>query len=256
MDWTDVERERKGARFGHRVLAYESLPSTNALAAQFIKDGDAADGLVIVADEQSAGRGTGSRTWHSPPGGLWFSLIIDRAPAGRPMTFWPALAIHRVLGERGLDLHLKWPNDVLVGKRKIAGVLIERLQSPAGQEFFVVGIGINLQNSRFPDDVADKAVTWPDLEAAPPQPAKVLVQVLDALENLTSATDLRHRFLTAWRMQGAMIRARRPSGEVQARVRGLSEEGFLLVTLLDGTEETWLSGSAVAIAPDYSPPSA
>lgn len=143
-------------RLGRRVLVFDRVDSTNNLAAA-LADDSANDGLVIVADEQTAGRGQHGRTWTAAPGqSVLLSLVV--APPKelcRPavLTAWAAVAvcttIHQTLGQ---PTRIKWPNDVLLHRRKVCGILIEsiagrRALSVESRPCFIVGIGLNVQQS-------------------------------------------------------------------------------------------------------------
>lgn len=134
------------------VEVLERSPSTNAVVAQRAREG-AGEGLVVVAEHQTAGRGRLDRVWVTPPrAALTFSFLVvpERVPTAR----WPWLplltgiavseAVRRVAG---VESALKWPNDVLVGERKLAGILVERVERAAGAAA-VVGIGINVSSTR------------------------------------------------------------------------------------------------------------
>jgi BirA family biotin operon repressor/biotin-[acetyl-CoA-carboxylase] ligase len=131
---------------GRRVLAYESLSSTNDRAAELALD-PGADGLVILARQQTAGRGQYGRSWVSPPGaGVWISVILRPPPAlRRPvvLTAWAAVAVAEAVQPLvNRQPAIKWPNDVLVRGKKLCGILIE--QGAAA----VVGVGLNANQSR------------------------------------------------------------------------------------------------------------
>lgn len=127
---------------GRSVLRFDELPSTNDHAATLARDPDA-DGCVVVARAQSAGRGRFDRRWDSPAGmGVWMSVVLRPAPEFRRpvvLTAWVAVAVARVVAA-SIDrpARIKWPNDILVDGRKIAGILIE--QRPD----VIVGIGLNV----------------------------------------------------------------------------------------------------------------
>ncbi len=133
-------------RLGRRVLVFERLDSTNNLAASLAND-PANDGLAVLADEQTAGRGQHGRTWLAAPGqSVLLSLVVSPPPQlRRPavLTAWAAVAVCATIQQIiGLPPRIKWPNDVLLSDRKVCGVLIE---SAAGSSCFVVGIGLNVQ---------------------------------------------------------------------------------------------------------------
>lgn len=129
-----------------RLVIVEETPSTNALAAGLAREG-AADGTCLVAEHQSAGRGRLDRSWETPRGtSLALSLVVrpDLPPASWPWL--PLLAGGAVAGAltgEGFEAGVKWPNDVLLGDRKVAGILVERVETSGGAAA-VVGIGINV----------------------------------------------------------------------------------------------------------------
>lgn len=138
-----------GSVIGREVLVFEETDSTNDLAAQAGENG-LAEGLVIFAESQRAGRGTSGRRWLSPPyRNLLFSVLL-RPPGSVPvarwgeLTFCAALAVAETAGAAtGVEARIKWPNDVQLGGRKVAGILLEaHHRTPPG--FVVVGIGLNV----------------------------------------------------------------------------------------------------------------
>jgi BirA family transcriptional regulator, biotin operon repressor / biotin---[acetyl-CoA-carboxylase] ligase len=178
------------------VLRYESLPSTNTELARMASEG-AAEGVAVLADEQTAGRGRLQRTWSSPKGaGLYFSILLrPRIPVDRwPLiTFMAALAVGDALQEAtGLRTDIKWPNDLLSGERKICGILSEAIETPAGRAV-IVGIGINLTQSAFPEatSVAEATGVKPDREA-------ILAALLSALTRWYSLLNEREKIVAAW----------------------------------------------------------
>src|SRR5262245_36288145 len=145
-----------------KTLHYESLPSTNTEVARLAANG-APEGLSIVADEQTAGRGRLQRTWSSPKGaGLYFTILLrpEILPHSWPLiTFMAALAAGDALNDSaGLQTDIKWPNDLLAGERKICGILSETVDTSTGRAF-VVGIGINLTAEAYPPDLVEVATS-------------------------------------------------------------------------------------------------
>lgn len=156
--------------------------STNADLAAEARRG-AAGGLVLAAEHQQAGRGRLDRTWESPPGaGLTFSVLLrpDAVPAAR----WPWLpllvglaAAEATRGLTGVPVDLKWPNDLLVEGRKLAGVLVERVASPAGPAA-VAGLGLNVSTAAGDLPAGGTSLA---AEGSPADRGALLVAVLDAL---------------------------------------------------------------------------
>jgi BirA family biotin operon repressor/biotin-[acetyl-CoA-carboxylase] ligase len=145
-------------RLGRRVLVFDRLDSTNNLAATLAND-PANDGLAFLADEQTAGRGQHGRTWLAAPGqSVLLSLLVAPPPElCRPavLTAWAAVAVCATI-QQTIDQppRIKWPNDVLLQGRKVCGILIESIaggragrSNPPSSPWFVVGIGLNVQES-------------------------------------------------------------------------------------------------------------
>jgi BirA family biotin operon repressor/biotin-[acetyl-CoA-carboxylase] ligase len=144
---------------GRRVLVFDELDSTSTRAAQLAHEPDA-DGLVILADRQTAGRGQHGRTWQCPPrsGVLMSLLLFPPPPLRRPavLTAWAAVSVAEVVLQlTGQQARIKWPNDVLIQGKKVCGILIEQSHGT------VAGIGLNVQQT--PDDFA--AMGLPDATA-------------------------------------------------------------------------------------------
>jgi BirA family biotin operon repressor/biotin-[acetyl-CoA-carboxylase] ligase len=130
---------------GRRVLVFDRLDSTNSYAAALATD-TGNDGLVVLADAQTAGRGQYGRSWLCRPGlGVLMSVLLFPPPQlRRPavLTAWAAVSVCELVREAaGLEARIKWPNDVLVGGRKVCGILIEQARGT------VVGIGLNVNQS-------------------------------------------------------------------------------------------------------------
>lgn len=139
-----------------RLMLYPQLDSTNRLARELVREGSAATGTVIQAERQSAGRGQYERSFFSPPGGLYFSLILRPALPAQEIplvTLAAGLGCRdALLAQSALPTRIKWPNDLYCGNRKIAGILSEYCQpgEAGGAAAVVVGVGMNV-NSRLAD---------------------------------------------------------------------------------------------------------
>src|SRR5215510_13717963 len=145
-----------------RILRFESLPSTNTELARQASEG-AGEGLAILAEEQTAGRGRLQRAWSSPKGaGLYFSILLQptiEAEQWPLVTFMAALAVGDALAEASeVYTDIKWPNDLLSSERKICGILAEAVEAPTGRAV-IVGIGINLTADAYPAVLAEVATS-------------------------------------------------------------------------------------------------
>lgn len=130
-------------RISWRVHAYGSTVSTNDTAKRLAADG-ASEGTLVVAETQTGGHGRRGNVWESPPGGLWFSFVVrPHLPPERAsgLSVVAAVAVARAVKDAGdIDARIKWPNDVFVGGRKLAGAMVQS----AGEGTLVVGVGINV----------------------------------------------------------------------------------------------------------------
>lgn len=200
----------------------EEAGSTNALVVERARAGAAA-GLVIVAEHQTAGRGRLDRSWEVPPrSAVTFSMLVrpDLPPADWPwLPLFTGYAVHAALADRADGIGLKWPNDLLVespeGDRKLAGILVERVETPDGPAA-VLGVGINVHQA--PDELPIEAATSVDqiIEGTPDR-TEVLAEVIASLEMLMpllSDTDaLRRAYAGECVTIGRQVRVEVPAGE-------------------------------------------
>ena len=222
---------------GVRHKAYETLGSTNAEALALTRSGERGP-LWVTAASQSAGRGRRNSTWLSPPGNLHATLLLTEpaAPALAPqLAFVTALALHDAVAASaprlGPLLKVKWPNDLLLGAAKVAGILIE---GESGSKFSVV-IGIGVNCAAHPKDTAYPAI---DLASAgaPVTPAQLLAPLSAAMQRRLEQwqrgqgfASIRADWLKRAAGLGETIRVRLPEREFAGRFEGLDEAGHLLV---------------------------
>jgi BirA family biotin operon repressor/biotin-[acetyl-CoA-carboxylase] ligase len=174
--------------FGRPLRFYDSVDSTNARAADLARAG-APEGTAVIADEQTAGRGRGERRWISPRGcGIYLSVVVRPGIAAGPamfLTSLAALAVAEVAADAARrPARIKWPNDVVLGGRKIAGILAER--AGGGRNAWVVlGIGLNVNHRRtdFPAAFREKATSL-RIETGREHPrVNLAVRLLERLED-------------------------------------------------------------------------
>jgi BirA family transcriptional regulator, biotin operon repressor / biotin---[acetyl-CoA-carboxylase] ligase len=244
------------SRFGHiaarmpdpfRLLWRETVSSTNDELRTLAEQG-MPEGLVLVAEEQTAGRGRRGAEWFSPKGeSLAFSVLLRPC---EPMAFWPRLSLAAGLAvaealEKSVPLaEIKWPNDVMVGGKKIAGILAE-----AGGDFVIVGIGINVNTEKFPECLA--ATSLRVERAAEVAREEVLLEVVNRLARHTKKigsgfgeviAGVRERcFLTGQRVSFLAADKRR-----EGVVKGIGPAGELLVEI-DGVTESLVQADEVRI---------
>ncbi|MCB0769772.1 MAG: biotin--[acetyl-CoA-carboxylase] ligase [Flavobacteriales bacterium] len=210
-------------RIGAPVLAFESLESTNKMAAELFGLSKVQHGAVIMANEQTAGRGQRDRVWVAQKGAdLTVSVVLEppglRAEDQFVLSKLAALAVSDVVRTWiGGPVAVKWPNDVLVGRRKIAGILIENDVMGERVACSVVGIGINVNSSGFPEDLMATSML---LESGG------RVDLTDVLTDLCGALDKRWQ---AW-----------VAGDAQAEdyASALWAKGRWVAMVLDGVPVT------------------
>ena len=243
-----------------KLLRFESLPSTNTELAQLAAAG-AAEGLAIVADEQTAGRGRLQRSWSSPRGaGLYFSILLRPTI---PQNYWPlitllaALAVAEALEEAsGLETDIKWPNDLLSGERKICGILGEAIETPAGRAV-IVGIGINLTQSAFPEELAKVATSVSEATGKPPDREAILAALLRALSHWYSRLHEpagRSEIVGAWSSrssyaEGRQIQVSNGDEVWPGTTCGLEPDGALRVRSASGEVRSIRAGDVSSVRP-------
>ena len=171
---------------GAQILRFDCVTSTNDIARGMVSD--AGEGTVIVAAEQTVGRGTQGRRWFSPSGvNLLFSTIVrpgfsvERAPE---LSIVASLGVARYLiADCGLVARIKWPNDVRVNSRKIAGILIETVTGADGVLSAIVGVGLNVNWTDLPDEIAGSATSLLLETGRPTDFEEALRGVLAALDS-------------------------------------------------------------------------
>jgi len=227
---------------GVRHIAYETLGSTNAEALALARAGERGP-LWITAQSQSAGRGRRGNAWISPPGNLYATLLLTEpsAPEHAPqLSFVAALALHDAVAARasqlGPALKVKWPNDLLVGRAKLAGILVEGESDPV----FAVAIGIGVNCATHPSDVAYPAtdlasngvLVTPD--ALMPQLAMSMQQRLAQWGGGRGFAAIRADWLKRAAGLGEVLRVRLSARELAGRFQGLDEAGRLLLAQDNG----------------------
>ncbi|MFO8034844.1 MAG: biotin--[acetyl-CoA-carboxylase] ligase [Candidatus Bipolaricaulota bacterium] len=241
----------KSLRFSTTKLA--EVDSTNAYALRCAED--LPHGAVIVADRQTAGRGRAGRRWHSPQGNLYMTVLLKEFPAGVKqwglgwLTLAMAVAVARVLETRGLAPRIKWPNDVLLEGRKVAGVLAETRWHQGQPTVLALGIGVNLN---MPPEEAAKlevpaAVVAQVLGRSDDRDAfaeEVLVAFFAALGGVDDAGPQRLKrdvLQRSWFL-GRSVLVKRAAGSLSGRAVGLDDQGALLVADESETVHTVLTG--------------
>lgn len=233
-----------------RISRFDELDSTNRWALDRAREG-ASDGLVVVADHQTAGRGRLDRTWEAPPGSSLLASVVLHQPGGPDAAHRAVIAVavalvRAVRSAAGFDAGLKWPNDVVVHDRKLAGILAEQ-----EGDALVVGLGVNVNWDHFPAEIADTATAC-NLEAGREVDREaLLVAFLDELAAALGdpvATERAHRDLLVTlgrRVQVSLTRG----GPIEGEAVGLGVHGELEVRTDDGVVHAVTTGDVHHLRP-------
>jgi BirA family biotin operon repressor/biotin-[acetyl-CoA-carboxylase] ligase len=232
-----------GRRLGHTVHALGAVESTQVALGRLAVAG-APEGTVVTAVHQTGGRGRRDRSWWDEPGQSVLCSVLLRpavATARVPqLSLVAGLAVAEALEEAApVAAGIKWPNDVLLDGLKVAGVLAEAVSAPDGSvRHVLLGIGINVNQTRFPDPLGTVATSLRLAAGGPHDPAAVLARALDRLAaryDEWQASGLR-ALLEAWRRRSVTLGRGVSGPDGQAGLaEDVAEDGALLVRLADGT---------------------
>lgn len=187
--WDGRSVEELRERWGRdEVHLFGRAESTMDVARRLADDEEAPEGTVVVAREQSEGRGRGGRRWRSPPGGVYLSVVFRPRDVENPglLPVVAGLGVVRELDEGwpGLEMALKWPNDLLAGGRKLGGLLAEAVWGDEGVRFLVAGVGVNVRPlpDELPGEVLERATCLDDEVGEEVELVEVADAVIDGLE--------------------------------------------------------------------------
>lgn len=255
------------SRIGHRLIMLEEVDSTNLYAIQH--SDSFADGTVIIARKQLAGRGRKGRVWHSPPGfGLYLSFLLKKTDflgESHILNLLSSLAVHDTVKESLKDgkkadshmpLELKWPNDVIYDSLKLAGILSERKGGYGDNAPTVVGIGINVNHkeSDFPPDLADRGISLYMIDSKKRETLEVARELIRNINRRFH--ELRSKgsgyIINSWMQcspacRGSRVRVISDNEEFQAVTEGLDQRGFLKVRRYGDRLQTILSADIVSV---------
>lgn len=233
---------------GKTIHWYDAVESTNLIAIEMAKQG-APEGTAVLANEQLSGRGRGVRSWHSPAGvGVYCSIVLrpKMAPSkGQLITLMTSVSIVKAIAQRtGLSPRVKWPNDILINNRKVAGILLESRVSGAQIGYVVLGFGINVNNDSadLPEDIRVKASSLLLELKKPVDRSTLVVEIFSELERIYDIFQ-RHDFsliLEQWRHYSATLGQRVRIWQKDKTTEGialdLTEDGGLLLKLEEGKQ--------------------
>ena len=250
-----LARTLKDCRVGRRLLCLDSTDSTNTQAKRLAAEGEP-EGLVILSNAQTAGRGRAGRAFHSPAdSGLYLSALLR--PTLPPeavihFTAWTAVAVcDGIQAACGVRPQIKWTNDLVLGGKKLGGILTELnlVQTTGALDYLVAGIGINVNadESSFPEDIRSMATSLSAQLGHPVDRTGLAAQLIRALDRMYARfPEGKQDYLAQYRRDcltvGNPVRLTTPVSSREAFAVGIDEEFRLLVEYPDGSSEAVSTG--------------
>ena len=238
---------------GRQVVYYDETDSTNNQAKAAGEKGEV-HGTLFVADRQTAGKGRRGRGWESPSGNSVSMTILLRPeipPVKAPMlTLVMALAVADGIRDAlGVDTGIKWPNDIVLNKKKICGILTEMSTEIDYINYVVIGVGINVNQETFPDEIKETATSLKVETGKPVKRAGVIATVMERFEQYyeqfvqrEDLSGIREAYEACLVNRDRDVRVLDPAGAYEAHAKGINDTGELIVVLPDGTEREIYAG--------------
>jgi BirA family biotin operon repressor/biotin-[acetyl-CoA-carboxylase] ligase len=251
-------RDRLTSRlFGRKIYSFDSIDSTNTYAKSLAQAGEP-EGAIVIAEEQSSGRGRFDRKWHSSPEkNLTFSILLrPNIPADKIglVSLYGAIAVCRAV-EQGTQLkpRCKWPNDVLIDKKKVCGILSEAQFTAKSLTAVIIGIGLNVNERHFPADIRARSTSL-SMEGKKEYDRTILLaSLLQQLETLytTLQTAGYGDILELWNertdMMGKPVRVNLENRTLEGTASRLDEDGGLILATAEG-EQKLLAGDVTIVS--------
>lgn len=238
---------------GKKVVFFKETDSTNMQAKSGGEKGDP-HGTLFVAESQNAGRGRRGRSWESPAGeSIYMSLLLrpELPPVKAPMlTLVMALAVARAIREQtGAEALIKWPNDIVVGGKKLCGILTEMSTEMTYINYVVIGVGINVNQNQFSEELKERATSLKLEEGRTFRRSAIIASVLEWFEtyyeqfrrdgNLAGLQNAYNELLVN---RGRQVQILEPENHYEAYASGINDAGELVVTLEDGSVRNIFAG--------------
>ncbi len=232
----DLQRLR-GAFPDRQILYFDAIDSTQRIASA------SGAGTIVVADRQLAGQGRHGHTWHSEAGtGIYVSIVLAPSPV---LTLALGIAtVEAIAQTTGIQCDIRWPNDLMLGNRKVAGILVQLVNGMA-----IAGIGINVNQQSFPGDIEDLATSLRQHAGREISREDILLALIPAIDSVVaeeSETILRLFTHASSYAAGRRVIVDQPGGTITGTTAGLDPTGFLIVRKDDGTDTLILAGGVRA----------
>ncbi|MDY5846440.1 MAG: biotin--[acetyl-CoA-carboxylase] ligase [Bariatricus sp.] len=245
---------RLKTKWAGTCLEFEEVVDSTNIRAKELGEKGAPHGTLVVAEQQTAGKGRRGRSWVSPPGSsIYMTLLLkpEVEPSRAPMlTLLMAYAIADAFrGEKNLDVQIKWPNDLVLNKKKICGILTEMSAEVGYVHYVVIGVGINVNTESFQEEISQTATSLRIEEGVKFQRAELIAAIMQKFEmyyekfcasgNLSDIMDGYNAILVN---KDREVRVLEPGNEYNAKALGINETGELIVEKEDGSRTEIFSG--------------
>ncbi len=255
LDIEEVQVSLSTKKIGRSILHEMTCDSTMDIARSEAQDG-ASHGTIVFAEEQTAGRGRFGRSWTSPPGANLYLTLILRPPLERlrSLSMIAPLAVCLAVEDvTGVSAQIKWPNDVIVGGRKLSGILVESEVSGDDVRFALVGIGVNVNlDVDAADEIRDIATSLMRERGRPVSREATLVGLLNHFEQLYESPS--SEVVKAWRTRletlGRRVTVTAGDQSYEGIAEDVNERGSLVLRLSDGSSMTFEAAEVSLREPD------
>ena len=242
---------------GKELYVYREVSSTNTVA-KFLSMNNVENGTVVISEKQTKAKGRSGKSWESPLGGVWLSIILkpNVEQSKFPMiTLATGVAVAKTLEKVGVENpEIKWPNDIMINGKKVCGILTEAVAKFNTVENVIIGVGIdaNLEASQFPEELQSGTTTLKD-ELKREGNENILIKIF--LEEFEKISELFNHegyesILKEWRKRsysiGKIVEVREPFNTYyDGYVVGIDKDGVLIVEKIDGTLKKVISGECI-----------
>lgn len=253
-----IRKYIKTEKLGHKLHFHKTVDSTNTVAKELAEKGEP-HGTLVIAETQNRGKGRLGRIWHSPAGGLWFSLILrpqDAKVIPSHLTFMGGLAIVQASRKVGVETSLRWPNDIYVDRKKVGGILTESKSIGDQFQYFVIGVGLNVNvtPSDFPGQLKNEAASFLSIKGEAVSRPLLLGNILLAWEKLLHVIYPKQGFepiLKVWKKYasflGSQVRVDTSSESVEGEAVDITLSGALCIQDIDGLIHEVSSGDVTKL---------
>ena len=254
---SEIAKDLNTEYIGKNLYIYKEVSSTNTVA-KFLSMNGVENGTVVISEKQTKAKGRSGKSWESPLGGVWLSIILNpnvdhsKIPL---ITLATGVAVAKTLENIGVeDPEIKWPNDIMINGKKVCGILTEAVAKFNTIESVIIGVGIdaNLDVEQFPEDLQEGTTTLKEVLGREGNENSLIKTFLEEFEKISEQFihEGYEDILKEWRKRsysiGKIVEVREPFNTYyDAYVIGIGKEGALVVEKIDGTLEKVISGECI-----------